>query len=190
MKKQLTAIALLSAFAASAYAAPVGKTFTGFGVGVGLESTKYMGAKRTTGANIIADYGIDYGNDFVGLIEGKLKVNNSKAMDKSDENKKKTIKEKANLSVAYLQGYRVLPDLLPYVKVNYNIAQATVEESGNGYSKSTTTTGDSGFGYGVGVKYAVSSNVELGAEYLRTHRKFNNEKLRANNLSANATYRF
>lgn len=187
--KKLTLIALLGFASSTAFAAPVGSTFTGFGAGVDLTSTKYEGAKRATGVGIVADYGFDYGNDLVGLVEGKIKLNSSKLVDDKDSISSEESAEKWRASVSYLQGYRVLPDLLPYVKVGYTFTKVKSKEEDRSLRRSISEA-SSGIAFGAGVKYAVSSNVELGAEYLRTHTNLTDGKLKGNTFGANATYRF
>lgn len=193
MMKKLAIITLLGLSSTAVLAAPVGETFTGFGVGVDLTTTKYKNVKRATGAGLIVDYGIDYGNNLVGLIEGKVKLNSSNLADESNEEIKFHSSEKFRSSISYLQGYRVLPDLLPYVKVGYTLTKFTVDgRVSRPHSSSEVSISEtkSGFGFGAGVKYAVSSNVELGAEYLRTRTKFNNANVDCNTFGASATYRF
>lgn len=187
--KKLTLIALLGFASTTAFAAPVGSTFTGFGTGIDLTSTKYEGAKRATGVGIAVDYGFDYGSNFVGLVEGKVKLNSSKLVDDQNRVSSQERSEKWRASVSYLQGYRVLPDLLPYVKVGYTFTKIKSNTEDESLRKSISEA-NSGIGFGVGVKYAVSSNVELGAEYLRTHTSLTEGKLNGNTFGANATYRF
>ncbi|MGX2974177.1 porin family protein [Ursidibacter arcticus] len=187
--KKLALATLASLVSVSAFAAPVGQTFTGFGAGVDLTSTKYEDAKRATGVGIIADYGIDYGNNLVGVIEGKVKLNNSKLVDEKSGDEHHTVDEKWRASVSYLQGYRVSADFLPYVKVGYVVTKLEAEDRTSNLYTSVSETG-SGLGIGVGAKYAVSSNFELGAEYLRTSTKFDGERVKGNTFGANATYRF
>lgn len=172
MKKLAVIIATLAS--ASAFAAPVGETFTGVGVGVDLTTVKYKSAglagKQATGANLVVDYGIDYGNNLVGFAEGKVKLGSTKIFN--------DVKQKSQYSAGYLQGYRVLPDLLPYAKVNYSV------------SKVGDVGSFKGIGYGVGAKYAVSNDIEVGAEYMRSNLKHSGTKLKGNAFSATAAYRF
>lgn len=189
MKKIAFAAALTGLVSATAFAAPVGQTFAGFGAGVDLTSTKYEGAKRAAGVGIVADYGFDYGNDLVGLVEGKIKLNDSKLVDKNINGVQTQVKENWRASVSYLQGYRVLPDLLPYAKVGYIATKSKATKKGSNTFASVSETG-SGLAYGLGAKYAVSSNFEVGAEYLRSQVKFDGEKVKGDTFGANATYRF
>lgn len=193
--KKLALVALLGLASTAVVAAPVGTTFTGWGVGVDLTSTKYEGLKRASGVGVVVDYGIDYGNDLVGLVEGKVKINSSKLVNIKDKTTGSYAQadEKWRANVSYLQGYRVLPDLLPYVKVGYNVTKidGKIRDAvGNIFEEGSFSETASGLTFGAGVKYSVSSNFELGAEYLRSQAKANGEKVKANTLGANATYRF
>lgn len=172
MKKlAMMATAFLSV---SAFAAPVGETFTGVGVGLDLTTVKYKNSnlkgKQATGANFVLDYALDYGNNVLGIVEGKAKLGSSKIFNDT--------KQKNQFSLGYAQGYRVLPDLLPYVKANYSLSK--VEDIGT----------FKGFGYGAGAKYAISNDIEVGAEYLRSNLKYHGDKLKGNAFSATAAYRF
>lgn len=189
MKKTILALSVLAS--ATAMAAPVGQTFTGLGVGLDLTTTKYKYTdKRATGVGVVVDYGFDYGNNLVGLVEGKVKLNSSKLVDEKEADYSEQVKENTRLSVSYLQGYRVLPDLLPYVKVGYTVTKIEAEERyGNSYTSKSSDTA-SGFNYGLGVKYAISSNVEAGVEYVRHRVKIDGDSVKANTFGANVTYRF
>ncbi|MDH2998799.1 hypothetical protein A1D22_02880 [Pasteurellaceae bacterium LFhippo2] len=172
--KKLTLVALATLFSASAFAAPVGQTFTGVGAGVDLTTVKYKSAglqgKQATGASVIVDYGMDYGNNLVGIVEGKVKAGSTKIFHDT--------KQKSQYSVAYEQGYRVLPDLLPYAKVDYSV------------SKVSNVGTVQGFGIGAGAKYAVSNDVEVGVQYMRSNLRGHGTKLNGNGYSATAAYRF
>lgn len=171
--KNITVLALASLFSASAFAAPIGSTFTGVGVGVDLTSAKYkvngVKGKQSTGPALVADYGIDYGNNFVGIPQVKAKIGSTKVRG--------GVKQKTKYTLAYQQGYRVSSDLLPYAKVE--VTQSKVG-----------TANYRGYGYGAGVKYALSNNVEVGGEYTRTNLKKNGNKLKGNEFTANVGYRF
>ncbi len=172
--KKLALIALGTLVSTAVCAAPVGETFTGLGVGIDVTTVKYKSAglegKQATGANLIVDYAMDYGNNLVGVAEGKAKLGSTKIFN--------DVKQKSQFSAGYLQGYRVLPDLLPYAKLNYSV------------SKVGDVGSFKGIGYGAGVKYAVSNDIEIGAEYLRSNLKHSGTKLKGNAFSASAAYRF
>ncbi|QLB18282.1 porin family protein [Mannheimia granulomatis] len=171
--KKLTIVALACLFSTHAFAAPVGQTFTGVGVGVDVTTTKYdvngVKSKQSTGPTLVVDYGIDQGNNFIGIVQGKAKLGSTKVFNDA--------KQKHKYTIAYQQGYRVGSDLLPYVKVD-----ASSSKVGNDTFR--------GFGIGAGAKYAISSDVEIGAEYTRENLKRGGTKLKGNLFSANATYRF
>lgn len=171
--KKLTAFTLASLFSATTFAAPVGNTFTGVGVGVDLTTAKYevngVKGKQSTGPALVVDYGMDYGENFVGVVQGKAKIGSTKVSGDT--------KQKTKYTVAYQQGYRVGSDLLPYAKVE--VAQSKVGD-----------TNLRGYGFGAGAKYAVSSNIEIGAEYTRSHLKKSGNKLKGNEFTANVGYRF
>ncbi|QIW15328.1 hypothetical protein A4G20_02755 [Pasteurellaceae bacterium RH1A] len=197
--KKLTVLALAGLFSTAAMAAPVGSTFTGWGAGLDVTSTKYTDLKQATGVGVVVDYGIDYGNNWVGIIEGKVKLNSSTLLNENDATGHAQIKEKFRASVGYLQGYRVTPAFLPYVKAAYvatklegSSSSNVVFEDGTVIHRSSESVSETkgGLGLGVGAKYAVSSNVELGAEYLHTRIKFDGETLKGNTFGVNATYRF
>ena len=186
--KKLTLLALSAAVLVST-SAVASSDFTGFGIGVGVGTTKYKNAKRISNVDLIADYGIDYGNDFVGIIEGKLKLNKSTLHDNNASGYRGKLNEKARLGVSYLQGYRVTPSILPYAKVGVQTAKFESEVRTRNYSATHSDT-KNGIGFGAGVKVNLVPDFELSLEYLRTHNKFDGQKLRGNVYSTNATYRF
>lgn len=170
--KKIIALTFISTLSTTAFAAPVGTTFVGVGSSIELTTVKYKAngmTKQVTSPTLVVDYGMDYGDNFVGIVQGKTKVGKSKLSG--------DVKQKNHYTLAYQQGYRVGADLLPYVKVDVNSSKI-----GNKAHR--------GFGYGAGVKYAVSSNVEIGAELTRTNLKRGGVKLKGNALTANVGYRF
>lgn len=172
--KKLTLAIFASLTAVTTSAAPVGETFNGLGIGLDLTTVKYKTAdlkgKQSTGANLVVDHTIEYGNNLIGLVEGKLKLGSSTIFN--------NVKQKSQFGVSYLQGYRVMSDILPYAKLNYSI------------SKVSDVGSFKGFGYGLGVKYAISNDIELSSEYLRSNIKYHGTKLKGNAFSAMIGYRF
>ena len=178
MKKQLAVLILSSLIPAAAMA----DNFTGASVGLDVETTKYkvkedstLSGKNTGSAILKGDYGFDMGNNLVGAVEARAKLNSSKAFDDSD------IKQRDKYSIGYQQGYRVTKDLMPYAKVEYINSK---------FKSDTDSTRFNGYGVGVGAKYAVTDNVEVGAEYVHSRLKKDEDKLRGNTVSAGVAYRF
>lgn len=177
MKKQLAVLILSSLIPTAAMA----DNFTGASVGMDVETTKYkvkdsdLSGKNTGSAILKGDYGFDMGNNLVGTVEARAKLNSSKAFDDTD------IKQRDKYSVGYQQGYRVTKDLMPYAKVEY--INSKFKEDGN-------STRFNGYGVGVGAKYAVTDNVEVGTEYVYSQLKKDDTKLRGNTVSAGVAYRF
>lgn len=169
--KRFIVVALLSS---SALAAPVGETFTGGGIGMDVTTTKYkngdLQGKQAIGINFTLDYATDYGRNLIGIIDGKAKLGSSNIFH--------DIKQKSQYSIGYAQGYRLLPDILPYVKLHYSI------------SKISDFGSFKGIGYAIGVKYAISNDIEVGLEYSENNLKRNGTKLKGNAIGTNLSYRF
>ena len=181
--KKLTLLALSAVVLASTSA--VASDFTGFGVGVGVGTTKYEHAKRISNVDLIADYGFNHGQNVVGIVEGKFKPHNSTLVDNANAK----VQQKGRLGVGYLLGYRATPSVLPYAKVSAEVVKfdATITE-GSVVTKTTETK--AGYGLGAGVKANLAPNFELGLEYLRTVNRFGGASLKGNTFSTNASYRF
>ncbi|RDE66801.1 porin family protein [Aggregatibacter segnis] len=181
--KKLTLLALSAVVLASTSA--VASDFTGFGVGVGVGTTKYEDAKRISNVDLIADYGFNHGQNVVGIVEGKLKPHNSTLVDNANSK----VQQKGRLGVGYLLGYRATPSVLPYAKVSAEIVKFDATDHFDGLVIKTTET-KAGYGLGAGVKANLAPNFELGLEYLRTSHKFDGENVKGNTFSTNASYRF
>lgn len=190
MKKQLAVLVLSSLMPVAALAAS--DNFTGLGVGAEVETTKYSvknsdsdvsikGKTKGTG-NLKADYGFNMGNNLVGAVEAKAKVNKTTAFEAADGDH---IKQKDKYSIGYQQGYRVTSDLMPYAKAEYINSK---------FQDNTWSDRAQGFGVGVGAKYNVAQNVEVGAEYVHSRLKVKDEgskdTLKGNTVSAGVSYRF
>lgn len=185
MKKLLATTLLLAVpFAASATG-----NFTGWHVGGELNTVKYtmhgeMQGHSSQGAGIavLGGYGFDFGHNFIGIVEAKVKAGNAKITDENNE----VLKEKYQVSVAYLQGYRINDNILPYIKVGASASY--LDHSNDGYENN----GIRGFDYGAGVKYAVNENISVGVDFTRhnLHGQDNEIKFRGNQFGFNVTYHF
>ena len=106
--KKLFVLAIAGAFSASAFSAPVGETFTGIGVSADLTTAKYKAngvtGKQSTGPVLVADYGMDYGNNLVGVAQAKAKIGSTKVTG--------DVKQKNKYTIGYQQGYRVGSDFI------------------------------------------------------------------------------
>lgn len=190
---------LLLALPAAAHAAG---SFTGPAVGLELGTTKYKPsgdtdlddshAKNTADVRLIASYGFSYGETpWIGSIEGKIRLGNSKIFEAdNDDGTTYHIKQKQSYSLGYQQGYRVGDKLMPYVRLSYERAEFKEntdwpKEKANGYSLA------------LGSKYALTPNIEVGAEYQYTRLKIRSAseddgdiKLKGNSLNIGVSYRF
>jgi opacity protein-like surface antigen len=188
MKKvlALTTFIVGSAVSATTLAAPAGQTFVGPSIGLQVNSEKYSVGdtdadfKHFSSFNLIGDYGFDFGNDFVGLVQGSVQLGKSNKVASDDSG---TLKRKNNFMIGYAQGYRILPSLLPYIKLDYNFGKTKWSDTGDNFKVK-------GFGYGLGTKFAISQNVELGVEYMRHHLKADGDSFKSNTFSFLVSYRF
>ena len=181
--KKLTLLALSAVVLASTSA--VASDFTGFGVGVGVGTTKYEHAKRISNVDLIADYGFNHGQNVVGIVEGKFKPHNSTLVDNANAK----VQQKGLVGVGYLLGYRATPSVLPYAKVSAEVVKFDATTTDGSVVTKTTET-KAGYGLGAGVKANLAPNFELGLEYLRTGNRFGGDSLKGNTFSTNASYRF
>lgn len=181
--KKLALLALSAVVLASTSA--VASDFTGFGVGVGVGTTKYEHAKRISNVDLIADYGFNHDQNVVGIVEGKFKPHNSTLVDNANAN----VQQKGRLGVGYLLGYRATPSVLPYAKVSAEVVKFDATTT-DGRVVTKTTETKAGYGLGAGVKANLAPNFELGLEYLRTGHKFDGANVKGNTFSTNASYRF
>ena len=186
MKKHIFLAAILAA--TSSFSLAEGTNFTGFGAGAEIGTTKYSDlhsdaeSKRMTDINLVGSYGFVFPNtELVGQVEAKYKVGSSKVYD--DEGG--VMKVKRSWSAGYLQGYRVTPTIMPYVKLAY---------VSNKYQDEVVSKAH-GVGYGVGAKFVVAPNVEVGAEFVQARLKDNDPgedktKFKSNSFNLGVAYRF
>ncbi|WP_416191672.1 outer membrane protein [Neisseria sp. CCUG12390] len=186
MKKTLLTTLILTA-AAAATAAPLNQngTFTGPAVEIGAGATK-SDVKNT---NLNEDYEGDvairgshtaqFGNsNWIGGAEIAVKpLHRTVATGTAGD-----VKQKVDASVSYIQGYRLTDDVMAYGKVGYHYGKFKGPDDGS--------RNMNGVGYGAGVKYAVTPNVEVGAEWEQTRFKKDDSKIHNNGFMATAAYRF
>lgn len=145
-------------------------------------------SSRQLGIAILGGYGFDFAGDFVGQIEGKIRSGGTKTKAYGET----VSKEDFSMSVAYLQGYRISPQMLPYIKVGVSGSSFTMNNDITANSNyKFEDSGAVGIGYGLGFKYAITPDVELGVEYYKANLKAkNNIKFKSDTVAVNAVYRF
>ncbi|MDO5638908.1 MAG: porin family protein [Neisseria sp.] len=184
MKKALLSVLVLGS-AATAMAAPLSTSFTGpaveLGAGVSKTDVKNNDWNEKGKADIAirGNYLADYGSNWIGGGEVAYKPL-SRTVGTSDNG---DLKQKYDLSASYIQGYRVAPDALVYGKVGYHYGRFDNEAT-------NTEFGSNGLGYGLGAKYAVTRNVEVGAEWEQVRYKKDGDKATNNAYMATVGYRF
>lgn len=206
--KRLALLSTLSLFSVNTLAENNASAFSGFYFGGELASTKQefsvpyselqvsrlngnfkANGSRGTRFGVVTGYGFDYGANFVGLAEAKLSFSNVKTKNALGD----VTKEKVATSLAYLQGYRIADKLLPYVKVSFDVSTFDVNNDAI-YPKNNVEVaneGAFGFGFGAGIRYAITPDFNLGAEYHNVALKGkNNIKIKTDTISLIGTYRF
>ncbi|MCW9732731.1 outer membrane beta-barrel protein [Avibacterium sp. 20-15] len=202
MKKYLMAT-LLSSTALFAQA----ENFSGFYIGGALDLNKqsfsvpvqelgyhyddgnYTGSSsRSVGVGIVGGYMFDYGNNFVGIIEGKISLPNNKT---EDDLGNEIAKENFRVGVHYLQGYQ-LDRFLPYVKIGVEAGSFTMNEDNPAFRNvDFENSGAFGFSYGFGVKTKITDNLVAGLDYSRvTLEAKNSIEFKSNTIGLNISYLF
>lgn len=185
--KKLLLTALCLGSAAAATAAPVLSTansFTGAGVELGAGTTKSdiknvdLGEDYEGDVALRGSYMAQFGtSNWVGGAEASWKpLHRTVADTRFGE-----VKQKSDFGLSYVQGYRLTNDVLAYGKVGYR------------YGKFDSPAGETnmdGVGYGLGAKYAVTPNVEVGAEWEQARFKKDDLKVKNNSFMATVGYRF
>lgn len=203
MKKMALGLLVLSI----ASVATANDNFTGWFIGAGIHATKHtfstpnssihlnqageFSAKGSHKASVSVNggYGFELGNsNIVGQVEGTIRSGGSKTKQGSAT----VSKETSSASIAYLQGYRATPEVMPYVKVSANSSSFDTNSAEVCATRCTISHSSArGIGVGGGVKYTLNPNVEVGAEYHKAYLKGRNEiKTKVTTLSANIAYRF
>ncbi|WP_080737522.1 outer membrane protein [Gallibacterium anatis] len=149
----------------------------------------YTGSSsRSVGISVIGGYAFDYGNNFIGMVEGKLSIPNNKVKDDAGE---EIAKENFRVGLHYLQGYQI-DNILPYVKVGVEAGNFDMNESNSNFNRVTfENSGAFGFSYGLGMKVKLADNLIAGLDYSRVTLKAKNEiEFKSNSLGLNVSYLF
>lgn len=186
--KKTVLTALLLGIAGAAVAAPSFSTagnFTGaaveVGAGVGksdLKDARFSKEDNKTDLSVRGNYLAQFGeSNWVGGAEVAVKPLHRVVAETAEG----SVKQKADVSASYVQGYRLTDDLLAYGKVGYHYGK---------FKGGSVDEGMNGGGYGVGAKYAVTPNVEAGLEWEQTRYKKDDLKVKNNSYMATIGYRF
>ncbi|MCW9717499.1 outer membrane protein [Avibacterium sp. 21-599] len=205
--KNLLKVTLLTSALASAASLSYAKDFSGFYIGGALDLNKqsfsvpvqelgyhyddgnYTGSSsRSVGVGIVGGYMFDYGNNFVGIIEGKISLPNNKT---EDDLGNEIAKENFRVGVHYLQGYQ-LDRFLPYVKIGVEAGSFTMNEDNPAFRNVYVEDhGAVGFSYGFGVKTKITDNLVAGLDYSRvTLEAKNSIEFKSNTIGLNISYLF
>ncbi|QEY25229.1 porin family protein [Neisseria zalophi] len=183
MKKIL--LAVLIAGSAAAVSAQSMSSFTGTGVeiGAGVSKTDFKNSnldeKNRADFAIRGSHNVEFGNNWIGGGEIALKPIHRKVGTAGSIN----LKQKYDVGLSYVHGYRFAQDLMAYGKVGYHYGKFSSTNSGGSH-------GMHGVGYGVGMKYALAPNVEAGIEWEQTRYKRDDNKATNNAYMATVGYRF
>ena len=177
MKKTLLTVLLATASAITF----ADGSFTGAGleVGAGVTKSDVRNAKlneKTKGdVAVRGSYNTQFGqSNWIGGVEAGVKPLHRKIAGNA--------KQKVDANVSYVQGYRLTDDVMAYGKVGYHYGRFN--------NLDAKRTNMNGLGYGVGAKYAVTPNVEVGAEWEQTRYKKDDLKVHNNSYMATVGYRF
>lgn len=141
------------------------------------------------GVALITGYGVDYGSNFIGMFEGKLKLNNAK----TENDGKWVTKSKIGAELSYLQGYRINELMLPYLKVGFSTQSFKVNDDILNSSKVEKQRDGSAIGitYGIGAKFNIVDNFYVGAEYSHSNLIDRNSiKYHIDSIGISMTYHF
>ncbi|MCK3658452.1 hypothetical protein A4G18_06945 [Pasteurellaceae bacterium Pebbles2] len=108
------------------------------------------------GLEALGGYSFTFSDKFVGMVEAKLRLNNSKASNFGED----LYKEQYHFSVSYLQGYKVTEDFMPYAKLGAGYTKYDIDPT---IKVNRNTAGS--VVVGLGAKYKIAPNLLMGAEY-------------------------
>ncbi|MFU2080344.1 outer membrane protein [Avibacterium endocarditidis] len=149
----------------------------------------YTGSNsRSLGFGVLGGYAFNYGDNFVGIIEGKLSIPNNKVKDEEGE---EIAKENFRVGLHYLQGYQI-DNILPYIKVGVEAGNFEMNESNSKFNRVSFENNNAfGFSYGFGVKVKMVNNLVAGLDYSRVTLKAKNEiEFKSNSIALNISYAF
>lgn len=207
MKSCLKAVSAAVLFTSASISFAAGN-FEGLGIGVdaGVAKTKvkysgYMGsqsASKTGGvAGLTVDYGIPLSENWIATVGANYTFTRNKTGSVHYQDNGNTYevraKVKQQFSVFVAPGYKVTPDLLVYAKVGYYYLKAEHTDTFFGSGTQDTTHGAAGGG--IGVRYALTSHLELGAEaqyasFNKKHAALSEGKPVVTSFEASLKYRF
>lgn len=187
MKKALLTVLFLGVAAAASAETGLNTngTFTGgaveLGVGASKTTVKDANLDEKTKADmaIRGNYNTQFGDsNWIGGAELAVKPLHRTIADTPEG----AVKQKSDVGLSYIQGYRVTNDAMLYGKVGYHYGKFEDVDGENVHMN--------GVGYGLGAKYQVAPNVEVGAEWEQTRYKKDDTKLHNNSYMATVGYRF
>ncbi|WP_386693526.1 outer membrane protein [Lonepinella sp. MS14435] len=205
MKKTAILTALLAISATSTANAD---NFKGWAVGAEINSVKheatmpvqvynnyYSGhvdlnttSSRKVSVGGFGQFAFTFAQKFTGIAEIKFRSGGSKSTHSAVADY--YVKEKANFSATYAQGYQITDKILPYVKIGYAVSSLDIQDS-----YKSDTIGAHGVIYGLGVKYSITPNVIAGLEYTKARLEDSSAstsdyKVKLDNIGLNVSYRF
>ncbi|NYA26808.1 outer membrane protein [Haemophilus haemolyticus] len=158
--------------------------------------TQYSGnfesqGNKSTGLSILGGFGFQFGqSNFIGQAEAKYRFISGAKSKFEGEN---ITKEKANISIAYLQGYRISERFLPYVKLSLDAGVFDINQENIPKANYVSIENSSviGIGLGAGIKYAVTDAINVGIEYHRAALNGQDDiKVKTSNIGLNFSYQF
>lgn len=152
------------------------------------ENTYTGKGTNSIGLSIIGGYMFNYGNHFVGAIEGKLSIPNNETKDNKEY---KIAKEHFRTEINYLQGYQI-NSFLPYVKLGIASGYFSMNEDNPAFKYIDFENNSAiGFNYGLGSKIKLNNNFVVGVDYNKVIlRAANSIKFKSTSIGVNIVYFF